>query len=194
MEQVIKFSPILFALIIFCFLLPFFNLSFEGQKVASITGLQLLTKDDYHASDDLRYNHLGHLTEEQQRIRAAGGAYGEGTEVFPYGNIYPILALLMASLGLVISYMKMNNLIHGNKSFLIMLFSISGSVILFLLKNNLDEEILSFEKGRFFIEYEFGYWFSLLLFVVSAVVLGIIFNYEWRKSKLKPLSPVSTLK
>ena len=38
-----QYSPALFALIIFCFLLPFFELSFSGQKVASMNGVQLLS-------------------------------------------------------------------------------------------------------------------------------------------------------
>lgn len=186
MEQLKKFYPIIFGLIVFCFLLPFSTLSFNGQKVASLSGLQLVIKDNYFANDDLRYNQLGHLTIEQEKAMYPGrSAYGEGIQVFPSGNIIPILALLIVFLCLALSYMKLNFLVKGNKSLLVMLLSISGGITLFLLKNKLDKEITLFEKGRFFIEYEFGYWFALLLFIVSAIILGVIFNQERKMNIVK---------
>jgi hypothetical protein len=156
MEQVKKFAPALFALILFCFLLPFLNFSYNGQKLSSLTGLQLITGDGYQFNDE-------------QKFVIFGMGENTGTPAFKdYGSI-GILSLLITFLGLVISFIKMKN-----KSLLIMIVSISGGVLLYLLKNYFDNGY----QNKFFIEYEFGYWFAVLLFIVSAVVQGIIFNQE----------------
>lgn len=153
MEQARKFSPALYALIIFCFLLPFISLSCSGQKVMTLTGLQMVTGTQIQ------------MVTGTQKIEAEPLA---------------ILALLTAICGLVISFMKMKNI-----SLISVIISIAGVVFLFLLKNKLDNDIISQGQGMVEIEYEYGYWFALLLFIASAVIQGLIYNQDKKTSGVK---------
>lgn len=159
MESFKKFSPVVYVVIIFCFLLPFFNLSCSGQKVMNLTGFQIVTGTEY----------------EQQNMF---GGVGKTTKI--KAEPLAILALLVAVVGLVIGFVKVKSRI-----LLSVILSISGAVFLFLLKNKLDNDIISQSQGMIKIEYEFGYWFALLLFIVSAVIQGLIYNQEKGISKVK---------
>jgi hypothetical protein len=165
MESFKKFSPALYALIIFCFLLPFFNLSCSGQKVMSLTGLQMVTGTHY----------------EQQNM--FGGGRTKKIEAEPLA----IFALLAAIIGLVIGFMKMKNI-----NLFSVIISIVGALFLFLLKNKLDNDVIAQGQGMIKIEYEFGYWFSLLLFIAAAIIQGLIYNQEKKTNavKIEPSSNV----
>jgi hypothetical protein len=161
MEQVKKYSPAVFAHIAFCFLLPFFNLSYQGQKVANISFLQLVIHDSYTYQKGPYYGNDG---------STSYASYYFGEETFSQ------IALIITLLGLAIGFLKIKN-----KNLLLTIISISGFVIMLLLQSNLYKKLLSFVDGKFFIEYEFSYWFILLLFIVSAVVHGIIYQEERKK-------------
>ena len=38
-----KFSPAIFGIVLICFILPFVTVSCQGQKLATLTGIQLIT-------------------------------------------------------------------------------------------------------------------------------------------------------
>jgi len=158
MEQAKKFSPALYALIIFCFLLPFFNLSCSGQKVMSLTGFQMVTGTQY----------------EQQNM--FGGGQTKKIEAEPLA----IFALIASIIGLVISLTKIKNV-----NLFSIIISIAGAVFLFLLKNKLDNDIITQGQGMITIEYGFGFWFALLLFIASAVIQGLFYNQDKKTSAVK---------
>lgn len=165
MEVFKKFSPALYALIIFSFLLPFFNLSCGDHKVMSVTGLQIITGTEYEQQNMFGGN------DKTTKIKAEPLA---------------IFAFLAAIAGLVIVFIKMKNV-----SLLSTIISVAGAIFLFLLKNKLDNDIISQGQGMIKIEYEFGYWFALLLFIASAVIQGLIFNQEKKTSEI--IEPTSTV-
>lgn len=152
MESFKKFSHVLYVLIIFCFLLPFYNLSCSGQKVMSLTGFQIATGTEYAQPNMF-------------------GGVGKTTKIDP--EPLAIFALLIAVIGLIIGSIKVKSmgLISG-------ILSISGAVFLFLLKNKLDSNVIAQGQGMIKIEYEFGYWLALLLFIASAVIQGFVYNQE----------------
>lgn len=156
MESFRKFSPALYLLIIFCFLLPFFNLSCNGQKVMNVTGLQIITGDEY----------------KQQNM------FGGTTKTIKI-NSEPlaIFAFLAAIVGLVVGFLKIKYLSLFN-----VIISVVGAVLLFMLKNKIDNDVISEGNGMIEIGYGFGYWASLLLFMVSAVIQGLIYNQGKRNS------------
>ena len=159
MEQLKKYSPALFALIIFCYLLPFYNISYYGLKQASITGLQIVIDKGYLVPPEL----LGH-------DKNSASIY------ITYDVYFARLVLLMAFLGLLISFTIFRK--KSNKSLFSSIVLITSAVFLFILKNNLDNDVRSDGKGLFFIEYEFGYWLALLVIIISAVLQGMIYNQE----------------
>ena len=159
MESFKKFSPVLYVLIVFCFLLPFYNLSCGGQKVMSLTGFQIVTGIEYVQPNMF-------------------GGVGKTTKIEP--EPLAIYALLIAIVGLIIVFIKVKSigLISG-------ILSIVGAVFLFLLKNKLDSNVIAQGQGMIKIEYEFGYWLALLLFVVSTVIQGLVYNQENKMSTSK---------
>lgn len=181
MRKFQQYTPVFFVLIVFSFLLPCINIYFNGspsgsQKVGSLTGLQLVIKDGYRISDDIKYNYLGYKTPEQEEAYARSHGldyWGSVLPSYPNNNTFAILTLLISFLCLVISFMKV---IY--KRLLLLTISIAGCVMLFLLQNSLNKEILRFLNGKFSIDYGFGFWFAVLLFVASAIVQVIFYNEE----------------
>ena len=152
MEHFKKLLPALYILIIFSFLLPFFNLSCGGQKVMSLTGIQLVTGTQYDQKEMF------------------GGSKQEKVDAEPLA----ILALLSAIVGLVIGLIKTKN--YNLASIII---SAVGVILLLLLMNKLNIDITEKGRGMVTIDFLFGYWFTLLLFISSGIIHGLIYyNYK----------------
>ncbi len=149
MDSIKKFSPALFGVIIFCFLLPFVNITCGGQTVMSLTGFQLITG--------------GELDQENMQNQQVGS---QSIEAQPLAH----LALLAAVLALAISFIR---------PFVCIIISALGGIFLLLLKFSLDGDASLKGEGVVQLEYQFGYWFSFLLFILGAVL-------QWAMFKEKP--------
>ena len=163
MESYKKYSPALYILIIFCFLLPFLNLSCGGQRVMSLTGLQIVMGTEY----------------EQQ---SAFGGNSKTTKI--KAEPLAILAFIVAIAGLLISLIKIKKI-----SLISVILSSAGAVFLYLLKNKLDNDVITQGQGMISIEYEFGYWFALLIFVGGAIIQGLIYNQEKKTNSVQVDNP-----
>ncbi|MCU0343235.1 MAG: hypothetical protein MUF28_05385 [Ignavibacterium sp.] len=162
MEPVKKFSPVFYGVIVLLFFLPFVNLSCGGQTIMSITGFQLITGTEVKASgmfgemnsnDDLN-------TDQKKEIESQPLA---------------LFAFLSALIGLIVSFFKMRI-----PALINIVISIAGVVFLLLLKVSLDGDADLNVSGQNVItlDYQFAYWFSIILFIAGAVVQWKIFADE----------------
>lgn len=159
MDSVKKFSPALFVLIIFCFVLPFVNLSCGGQTIVSLTGFQLMTGADIDASnmfDGLSNGNVDMGTEENKKVDAQPFAF---------------LAFAMALVGLVLGFIKVKAIAITN-----VIISALGFIFLILLKINLDGDAELSGQNIITLDYQIGYWGAVLLFLGGAVLYFLIFR------------------
>lgn len=133
-----KFSRATFGMLIFCFFLPFLSASCAGQKLVTLSGLQLA---------------IGTTLEEPN-------LFGETREKQIGGEPLAAAALLAAGFGLVLSLVRRSSRTGGRVA------GVVGVVSLSLLKNKIDVEVLREGGGMIQVDYEFGFWIALLLFAV----------------------------
>ena len=163
MEPLKKFSPAFYVVIFLLFFLPFVNLSCGGQTIMSVTGFQLITGTEVNptgmfggemnATDEMD-------TDEKKEIESQPLA---------------LFAFVAAIIGLIISFFKMRI-----PALINIVVSIAGVLFLLLLKVSLDGDADLNVSGQNVItlDYQFAYWFSIILFIVGAVVQWKIFTDE----------------
>lgn len=178
MEPFKKFSPAFYGIIILLFFLPFVNLSCSGQTIMSLTGFQLITGAEYSEANMFGQN----MFENNQNT---GMKSNREIESQPLA----LLAFIMAIVGVIVSL---------NKKKLMYLFclviSILGAVFLLLLKMNIDSDAELGGQGIIKLEYQAGYWLSLLVFIATAVFFWMIFKEKENKQVIAeaPLPPTDT--
>lgn len=161
MDAVKKFSPAIYGIIIFCFVLPFVNLTCSGQTVMTLTGFQLITGADFEPN---MFNQQNMFNEHGMQNQAASN---EKVESQPMA----LLAIIAAFLGLLFSSVK-----KKLTALISMIISVLGAIFLLALKINMDGDASSSGEGIVQLEYQFGYWFSFLLFIAAAVMQWMIFK------------------
>lgn len=160
MEPFKKFSPAFYGVIILLFFLPFVNLSCSGQTVMSLTGFQLITGAEYSNANMFGQDMFG-------RNQKTGMKDNREIQSQPLA----LLAFIMAIAGLIVSL---------NKKKLMYLFSfiisLLGAVFLLLLKMNIDGDIELSGQNMIKLEYQAGYWLSLIVFIGTAVFFWMLFK------------------
>jgi hypothetical protein len=160
MEPIKKFSPAFYGVIILLFFLPFVNLSCSGQTIMSLTGLQLITGAEYSEANMFGQN----MFENNNNANMKNNREIESQPL-------ALLAFVMAIAGLIISL--------GKKKLtylLCLIISALGAVFLFLLKINIDGDAELNGQGIVKLEYQAGYWLSLLVFIATVVFFWMIFK------------------
>lgn len=155
MEALKKLSPAFYGVIVLLFFLPFVNLSCSGQTIMSLSGVQLITGSEYKAN-----GMFGQPTE---------GEVKENKEI--EAQPLALFALLAALIALGLSFIKKRFVAIIN-----MVISICGGVFLLLLKFSLDGDAELSGQNMIQLDYQFAYWFSIILFVAAAVVFWKIFS------------------
>ena len=175
MDAIKKLSPAAYVLIIFCFILPFVNLSCSGQTVMTLSGFQLITGADMDQSlvnPQSMFNEQGMQNQQQSnRIEAQPMA---------------LFALLASILCLAISFIKKKPI-----ALFTMIISVLGGIFLLVLKISMDSDVSSKGQGAVQLDYQFAYWFSLLLFIAGAVVHWMIFKAP-KTVTITPESPAAS--
>lgn len=136
-----KLSPAIFGIALICFFLPWVNVSCQGQKVMSFSGIQLVT---------------GTTIEEPTM-------FGAEQKRKVKGETFAILTFLSAIGGLALSFIKDKKGTIGT----VVTGSI-GIVFLLLLKSKLDNDILRETGGMVQLDYMAGFYLTLLLFLSVA--------------------------
>ncbi len=155
-----KRSPMMFAVVAACFLLPFVSFACSGQRVFTFSGLQLVTGaevDEQEIQEDLFGSEAGELfppeADVEQETERSGS---EGLAV---------VALLAALVGIGAGFAP-----GRGRSVWSAVAAVVGALSLAGLKVKLDGDVQEEGEGIIDLEYRFGYWFTLLLFIALAVV------------------------
>ena len=154
-EQIRVRSPFMFLVAGLCFFLPFITISCSGQKIATLSGRQLVTGAEVTIE-----NPVADLEEEF-------GAPGEGTpsetqETDP--SIWAIVALAAAVLGIAVGFVLKGR----SRSLGSLGAALIGLVGLIGLRFDLEGDLKEAE-GLVVIDYRIGYWVVALLFVLLAI-------------------------
>jgi hypothetical protein len=178
MEQLKKISPAFYGVIILLFFLPFVNLSCSGQTIMSLSGYQLITGAEYSGQNMFGQDMSGGInnakTKEKREIDAQPLA---------------LFALLAAIVGLAVSFIR-----KKFTALLNLIISGLGAIFLILLKFNMDSDVKLSGQGVITLDYQAGYWLTILIFICSAVVFWLIFNEKTAVSVVTtetPLPPIT---
>ncbi len=150
MEKVAKnLSRVIFGIAFFCFFLPFLNVSCGGQKVATFTGIQLVTGTTIEQPSILGERKTA------QRVSAEPLA---------------IFGFLCAIVGFSVSFLK------GRKSpVALAITGAAGSILLLLLKAKIDNDVLREGRGILQLSYDMGFWLAFFLFLSVAALNAFLF-------------------
>jgi hypothetical protein len=158
-DEVKKFSPAVFGLAIICFFLPFTHISCSGERFATLTGIQLVTgttigdpETDYGKSSGGPFIVPAHSDVRPQER--------EDDKIDP--EPLAIFTLFSAIAGLCLSFVRDKQWTMGT--------AIAGGVgltLLLLLKAKIDNEVLKEGEGIVQVEYAFGFWLLLVLFLCA---------------------------
>lgn len=135
-----KVSPVIFLASILAFVLPFVTVSCGGQKVASLSGVQLATG----------------TTVQQPQV--FGPPQKQRVEPDPAAA----LAALCAILGLVLSFLSIKNAIAPA------IAGAMGALSLLFMKVRLDDQVVKQGHGMLQVSYEGGFVLTLMLLIAGA--------------------------
>jgi len=152
MEKIIKkLSPATFGIALICFLLPWVRISCQGERVASFSGIQLVT---------------GTAIEEPQM-------FGPKKERKVNGEPLAILAFLTAIAGFGIGFLKGKKWRIGSA-----IASGVGIILLFMLKSKLNNDILRESENVLQVDYGVGFYLTLIFFFFAILVNIYSINAE----------------
>jgi len=154
-----KISPAIFGIALICFLLPWVNVSCQGQRVASFSGFQLVT---------------GTTIEEPVM-------FGPKKERKIKSEPFAILALLATIAGLGVGFLKGKTGSSGTA-----VIGGVGIIMLLLLKSKLDNEIFKQGQGLLQLDYMAGFYLTLLLFLL-AIGVNIYSAMQSKRLSLLPI-------
>jgi hypothetical protein len=171
-REVKKFSPAIFAAALICFFLPFVNVSCQGEKIASFTGVRLVTG----------------TTVEQPSL------FGQKENKKVDSEPLAALAFLCGVAGLGLSFLQ-----KKKSAIAPALIGGTGVILLLLLKSKLDSDVLRQGQGMLRLEYGAGFWLAFLFYVSAAAVNGFLFARSKKevaevpipKERIAPASPVA---
>lgn len=147
-----KISPALFGLIVICFFLPFMNISCGGQKIVTLTGLQFVTG-----------------TSVEQQDPFSGKAKSEKIESEPLA----VAVFLCALAGLALSFLH-----SRSGTILPAIAGGAGGGLLLLFKHGMDQKVLQEGEGLIQVQYEFGFWLMLMLFLAATVMNLLLLSHR----------------
>jgi hypothetical protein len=170
-DAVERRSPIIFAIVGLCFMLPFISFSCGGQRLTTMSGADLVrgakVSVDQKAFEGFEdaFNQTGTDTTDA----TTSGVQSEDTDP----ELWAIVALAAAVIGLVVGFTRgrfrtLASLIAAGIGFVAMIllrFSLSGSA-----------DIPKEAQGLIAFEYRLGYWLVILGFLLLALAHGLTFR------------------
>lgn len=141
-EKIKKISPAIYGLAFICFFLPFSHLSCQGEKIATFTGVQLVTGTTIESPEMFSKERENRQVEPEPLAILAflctfGGA---GLSLLIKGKRGTVVSAIIGGLGLI---------------------------SLLFLKAKIDNEVLREGEGVLQVEYGIGFWLALLLFITA---------------------------
>lgn len=169
-----RISGIFFALVIISFLLPFFLVTCNGTKLATYTGLQILTgsegsKDASNPVKDLQKSIKGleKAFDASEDVQEQSGSEGSKSKSSNF-NFPAALALLMAIAGLICAYA-----LNPKKYRVTLIIAILGIVFLILLTITVKAKISKAQQEmqgmiEVALKFQYGYYLAILGFILAA--------------------------
>ena len=141
MEALKKYHFSVFALVLLCFLLPFINVFSFGQRLASLTGIQLTFGVSIEQAN----------TNPFQRSQPKKDEGGE---------LFAMIAFGAAILGLLLSFQKKRFIGPAIMAGL-------GLASIIALKIKIDNDVLRELRGRAQLEYAVGFILAAILYLMA---------------------------
>ena len=165
MEELKKIlNPVLFLIIIICFFLPFFNLTCQQQKIASITGFELISGTTISTNG---------FDKGMKDLSIPGLNKGTKTEdVSP--EPLALIALLLAVAGLIVSFFgKISDIGAASAGLL-------GTMVLIFLSSFISDNILGKVGYQpLAVECAMGYYLSLIFFIIALIYNTYLFYLRY---------------
>jgi hypothetical protein len=178
MEEIKKFlNPLLFVIIIICFFLPFFNLTCQQQKIASITGFELITGTTI-SSNGLNKG-LSGISSQQNEINNSLKTDSVSAEPLA------IIALLLAVGGLILSFFEKFSVIGSAIAGLL------GGLSLFFLNTVISDNILGKVNYQpLAVNCATGFYIVIILFILLLTYNAYLFSQRvmYKPQEVNPLS------
>lgn len=174
------FIPLAFALVIIFFFFSFCDFKCNSIRVASLSGINLVTGTHIQTTAG---NMFGDNPFDSMDSNGRNKSQNKGQKVEP--NIWAILAFLMAIGGLAAFYKKIKK-----ESLVGVGAGAIGFISLLILRSAIKDEVGEQGGGMVQVEIDFlfGYWASLLAFLVA----GGISYLRLKKEKVSGLSVPDT--
>jgi hypothetical protein len=176
MEELKKFlNPLLFVIVIICFFLPFFNITCQEQKVASISGFELITGTTISTNGPNKG--ISGISVQQTEIDNALKKDSVSSEPLA------VIAFLFAVGGLILSLFKKFSGIGSAIAGLL------GGFSLILLSSVISENILGkIQYQPLAVECGNGFYLAVLFFFILLLYNAYLF---FHKEKYKPVEDYS---
>ncbi len=154
-----KFNRGFFGTAIISFFLPFITVSCQNTEIVELSGVNLITGKTIEVPTSV----FG--TTEQRNIS---------------GDWRVAFAFLSAIVGLLMSFLKKNN------STIPAVNGTLGTLLLLMLKFDLDREVRQQAQGMLNVTYGVGFWLSFCLFLAAVIVNGLnLYDDKFSKSESK---------
>lgn len=183
LSQRFPISTGIFAAIIFCFFLPFLEVKCNDAVIADLSGAELALGRRLNL---LKRDRSGSLPQTEVTDMEAGSVSR---------NYFALAALVLALAGAAIA-LSLRPAPPGDGSGREMLLGItglSGAMCLLLMKIQLETEIASadIDRAKYVInlEFRYGYWLALVLFMAVAFMHIQNFRLERKKETAKRYHP-----
>lgn len=168
-----KLSPAIFGIVLICFFLPWVNVSCQGQKIATFSGIQLVTGTTIEEPKMFRelkgFSHP-YADELRRSSKQANKIEGE---------LFAILAFLAAIGGLSSGFLKrkmgtLGPAIAGG----------TGTILLLLLSAKLNNDIFQQGQGLLQLDCRIGFYLTLILFLstIGVNMYPMVYGKMWSLS------------
>ncbi len=153
-----KYSPAAFGLAILCFVLPFTHISCQGERVASLSGLQLVVGTEISGAELQGFGDMRDASREKVNPEPLA-----------------ILALVIAIVGVAVGFRK-----DKKGRIASIAAGAAGAVVLLLLKLKIDNEVATEGEGLLEVAYGSGYYLAFL-FLIGAAALHVWLFLETKR-------------
>ena len=152
----------LFAAILLCFFLPFLDLKCNDALIGEVSGADLITGEDIHVAPEVSFN-------------------DDDSHSYVDRNYFAVVALTLALAGFILSLVM-----KEKREMFLSIIGLAGAMCLFLMRiqimNKLSSDTDDTAKYIVNIEFVFGYWFTLILFLTVAFLNMYSFMEGERKA------------
>jgi Zn finger protein HypA/HybF involved in hydrogenase expression len=164
MEELKKFlNPLFFVIIIICFFVPFFNITCQQQKIASITGFELITGTTI--STNSLTKGLSGISTQQNDLNK--GLKTDTVDPEPLA----IIALLIAIIGLIFSFFGKFSDIGSAIAGLL------GGLSIFFLNTVITDNLLGkINYQPLAVECGTGFYIVIILFIILLLYNAYLFS------------------